>query len=434
MAPRQLWLAGVLLGALTGSAAAQQRSLTLREALDRAALVDPQVVQALGAYRNSSAAVRTAYGQFLPDIRATASWGTSFSDGPARLDPTTGEVLPGGTSNASLNLGANASYDLFTGFRRGRDLNAARASRAQADATVDYQRAQNRLRTTRAFIEAAQTTQLVAVRREAIRRAEEQFQIAVARLATRAANVADSLTATVTLNEARLRLASEERQLAASEAALARLIGEDGRVTAVIDSSLFGAAEVADTNALRAEAVRQAPQVLRTEAAEDAAAASLSAAKSLYLPSLNLTANTSFAGSRFNEYQLYNSRSVALGLSYPLFNRFQREQQITSRRSDHETASAQAADARREVGATLTTQLAALRAAEVRVTTALANLDAARALVRVQMERYRIGSLTIDVLSRAQEQLDAAEAEAVRARFEYVLAKAEIEALIGRTL
>jgi len=413
---------------------AQDRRMTLREALDRAERVDPQVVQALGAYRNTSAAVRTAYGQFLPDLRATATWGTSFSDGPSRLDPTTNEVLPGGTTNSSLNLGASASYDLFTGFRRGRDLTAAKASRAQADAAVDYQRAQNRLRTTRAFIDAAQTAQLVAVRREAIRRAEEQFQIAIARLATRAANVADSLTATVTLNEARLRLASEERQLAATEASLGRLIGEDGRVAAVTDSTLFDVADVADTNALRAEAIRQAPHVVRTEAAEDAAAANLSAAKSLYFPSLNLTANTSFAGSRFNDYQLYNSRSLGLGLSYPLFNRFQREQQIATRRSDYESAAAQAADARREVGATLTTQLAALRAAEVRVTTAFANLDAARALVRVQLERYRIGSLTIDVLSRAQEQLDAAETEAVRARFEYALAKAEIEALIGRTL
>ncbi len=125
---------------------------------------------------------------------------------------------------------------------------------------------------------------------------------------------------------------------------------------------------------------------------------------------------------------------MGLGLSFPLFNRFQRELQISQRRSSHETAKAQTADARRLVAASLTTQLAALGAAEERITTTQANLDAARALVRVQLERYRIGSLDIDLLSRAQETLNNAESEAVRARFDYVLAKAEIEAVIGRTL
>ncbi|MDX2060546.1 MAG: TolC family protein [Gemmatimonadales bacterium] len=420
--------------ALATPLAAQPRAITLAEALRRAEAVDPQVVQAQGTVRDRGVGVRAAYSSFLPDLRTSANWNTSFSDGPSRVDPVTGEVLAGGVSSTGLNLGANASYDLFTGFRRGKDIASARAQRAQAAAGLEYERAQNRLRTTQAFVNALQAGELVKVRLESIRRAEEQFRIAIAKLATRAATVADSLQATVNLNQARLQLASEQSQLARNEAALARAVGETGRVRAEQDSSLLRVTAIVDTTALMAEATNQAPQVLRVAAAEDAARADVGAAKSQYFPSLNLTANTSFAGSAGNDYQLFNSRGLGLGMSFPLFNRFQRELQISQRRSSYETAKAQTADARRLVAASLTTQLAALRAAEERITTTQANLDAARALVRVQLERYRIGSLDIDLLSRAQETLNNAESEAVRARFDYVLAKAEIEAVIGRTL
>ncbi|MGE0439812.1 MAG: TolC family protein [Gemmatimonadales bacterium] len=414
--------------------AAQTGTITLAEAIRRAQTVDPQVVQAQGTVRDRGMSVRAAYSGFLPDLRTSANWSTSFSDGPSRVDPITGEVLSGGVSNTGLNLGANASYDLFTGFRRGKDIASARAQRTQAEASLDFERSQNRLRTTQAFVNALQAAELVKVRLESIRRAEEQFRIAVAKLATRAATVADSLQATVNLNQARLALASDQSALARNEASLARAVGETGRVAAEADSSVLAITPITDTAALYSEAVAQAPQVLRVSAAEDAARADLGAARSQYFPSLNLNASTSFAGSKSNDYTLFNNRSVGLGLSFPLFNRFQRELAISQRRSNYETAQAQTADARRQVGATLTTQLAALRAAEERITTTQANLTAARALVLVQLERYRIGSLDIDLLSRAQETLNSAESEAVRARFEYVLAKAEIEAVIGRTL
>lgn len=409
-------------------------AVTLTEALRRAELVDPQVVQATGVLRNSGVGVKAAYSSFLPSLGTSASLGTSFSDGPARVDPTTGEILQGGTTSTGLSFGASASYDLFTGFRRGNEISSARAARSQAEAALEYERAQNRLRTTQAFVNALQANELVKVRVESIRRAEEQFRIAVAKLATRATTVADSLQATVNLNQARLQLVNDERQRIASEAALARAIGSPDRVEAVQDSSLVTVIAIRDTAALLAEALGQAPQVLRATAAEDAARADVGAARAQYLPTVNLQASTSFSGSGSNDYQLFNRRGVDVGLSFPIFNRFQRELQISQRRTNHETARAQTADARRQVGATLTTQLAALRAAEQRMTTTQATLEAARALVLVQLERYRIGSLDIDLLSRAQETLNNAESDAVRARFDYVLAKAEIEAVIGRPL
>ena len=434
MAPRHLVLTIGLGLALTARAQSQARSVTLVDALRRAESVDPQVVQAQGGVRNASAHVKSAFGSYLPSVGTSANFSNNSSQGESRVDPVTGEVITGNASSTGLNFGANASYDLFTGFRRGKDITAAKAQRDQANAALDYERAQNRLRTTRTFVDALQSVTLVAVRRESIRRAEEQFRIAAAKLATRSVSIADSLQAAVNVAQTRLQLIADERQLAISEAALARAIGETGSVSAADDSSLARASTIVDTAGLVAEATTRAPEVLRAIAAELAARASLGATKSQYFPSLNLQANSQLAGNKANDYKFFSSRSVGLGLNWQLFNRFQRELQLAQRRSDVETSETQTADTRRRVASDMLGKLATFRAAEERIAVTQTTVETLRALVRVHLERYRIGSIDNDVLSRAQDQLNSAESDAVRARFDYVIAKAEIEALIGRAL
>ena len=54
--------------------------------------------------------------------------------------------------------------------------------------------------------------------------------------------------------------------------------------------------------------------------------------------------------------------------------------------------------------------------------------------LRVQNERYRLGASTIIDILQSQESLTQAGVDEVNARFTYLRAKAQIEALIGRRL
>jgi outer membrane protein TolC len=290
------------------------------------------------------------------------------------------------------------------------------------------------LQTTSQFLLALQSADLVRVRQEAIRRAEEKLAIANAKLATRAATIADSLQAVVDVTRARIQLLSEERNLTEAEAGLARFIGMDGRVSAVSDSSLFRMTPIADTAQLMAEAMDRSPAVLRADARVRSARASLSIVRSSYLPTVTLSGNTSFSGSNQNKYTLFNYRSVNLGLSWQLFNGFGRERDVVQRQTALDAAQSTAADTRRQIGSTLTTQLAGLRTAEQRMALTAQSLEAARASARVQTERYRLGSIGIVELNAAQDALSNAESEAVAARFDYLRAKAQIESILGRTL
>jgi outer membrane protein len=413
---------------------AQQRALTLTEALRLSEENAPTVVQAQGGVRTAGAQLRAAWGGFLPNVTGRASYGTSTSEQPSRVDPISGEILGGNVSTSSLSVGATASIDLFTGFRRGSELSSARATRRSADADLDYQKAQAALATTTRFLSALESGALVRVRQDGIRRAEEKRAIAIARLTTRAATISDSLQAEVDVGQARVQLASVIARLAQAEANLARSAGLDGRVSAAEDSSLFRIVAIPGAAALLDEAASRAPSVLRAQAQADAARATVGINRSTYWPSLFISANTNYNGSDRADYTLFNTRGASLGLQWNIFNRFGRERQLAGSLGERDAAEARAADARREVGANLTTQLAALVAAQERIQIISGNVEAARANARVQTERYRLGSIGIVELNASQDALSRTEEEFVSARFDYLRAKAEIEAILGRPL
>jgi outer membrane protein len=423
------------LAALTASTArSQQPTVTLEEAIRLAERVQPGVIQAQGSVRNADAQLRAAYGQFLPSLNANTRAGNSFSEGTSRTDPVTGQVISGNSSSTSVAAELSASIDLFTGFRRGADVRAAKATGLAADAGLIDARFQSRLNTTQEFLNALAAAQLNRVREASVRRAEEQLKIAVAKLASGSATRSDSLRSLVTLGNARLQLVNSQANQAQAEANLGRLVGVNSRVSAVDDSSFYRVMAAVDTAALRSEAESRSPRVQSAAAGRQAAQATLSAARSAYWPTLSLGGNYSYSGSNRTDYDLFQDRSVSLTLSWPIFNRFTRERNITTQESNLDVAEAQSEDARRQVQASLTTQVALLDAARLRIEITQISVRAAEEDLRVQQERYRLGAATIVELLTSQETLAQAEVDAVNARFDYLRAKAQIEALIGRPL
>jgi outer membrane protein len=189
-----------------------------------------------------------------------------------------------------------------------------------------------------------------------------------------------------------------------------------------------------DTQALRVEAESRSPRIQSAIANATAANASARASRSAYWPSLTLGANTGWNGSRTTDYDLFNQRQISLALRWNLFDGFDRELTIVQREAESDLAEATAADARREVQAELTTRLAELEAARTRIEIANTSVAAATEDLRVQQERYRLGASTIVDLLTSQEALNQAEVDVVNARFDYLRAKAQLEALIGRNL
>jgi len=443
MAGRKLTAAaGALALLVTGTVAAraQEASVTLQQALDMARKVNPAIIQAEGNLDNAGASKLQAFGAWLPTL--SASSGYSTQPGRERLDPTTNSIIT--PTSSSANAGLSASLQIFNGFRRIAENRSANAEQASAMAALTNQEFQIALQTKQAFYTALAADELVRVSERSIQRAEEQLRMSRDKLAAGSAIRSDTLQAMVELGNARLQLLQAQTGRSTAEANLARLIGVDGSVRAVADSALLRPV-VVDTVELRTQAVAQAPSVIQADAAVKVAEASVAVARSSYFPTISAGYNRSWSGAPnpvpnpsspadTTGWNWNSSWSASLRFSWALFNGFSREASMTRSVSSRNIARAQADDARRAVQAQLTQYLASLASAEQSVAIAQASLAAATEGLRVQQERYGLGMATIVDVLTSQISLDQAEVDIVRARFDYLTAKAQIEALVGREL
>ncbi len=410
--------------------AAQQppQQVTLAEAVRRALEVQPAVIQARGDVRNASAGERAAWGAFLPTITSSSSAARS---NVGRIDQTTGRAVP---PEYTYTVGLLVSLDLFNGFHREANQRAAAATSDAKDAGFVTARYETIFGTQQLFYNALADADLVRVANAQLKRAQQQLQVVTDKLRAGSATRSDSLRAAVDVGNAQLSLLQAQANLATAQAGLGRQIGVEAEVQAVPDS-VFPAPP--DTTGLRAEALARAPQIQQADAQARAARAQIWATRSQYWPSLTVSYNDNRQGpsSPFNNFSSYpETFTWRFGLSWTLFNGFAREANQVAASVDRDVAEAQAADLRRQTNAQLTQQLAALTTAAAQIDISRANAAAATEDLRVQQQRYRVGVATILDLLTSEANLTQAEVSLVQARYTYLTARAQLEALVGRSL
>jgi outer membrane protein len=121
-------------------------------------------------------------------------------------------------------------------------------------------------------------------------------------------------------------------------------------------------------------------------------------------------------------------------VSYPLFNGFQRESNVATADANVTSANARLRDARLLLDANLTQALAGLEAAAAKIDIARTSVAAAEEDLRMQRERYRLGTSTIVEVLTTQVSADQAQVDLVSARYDYLVARAQLEAYVGHPL
>ena len=180
------------------------------------------------------------------------------------------------------------------------------------------------------------------------------------------------------------------------------------------------------------------PAVLQARGSLTAAQAGERGSWTDYLPSVSASYSRSGSGTSdsptLSDQGFAYSGSFRLALSFPLFNQLQREQQVTQAQVARANAEAALRDTRLAALESLTQSLAAFRSAAEQVASQIATVEAAEEDLRVQQQRYAVGGSTLlDVLT-SQTQLDQARRDLIRARYDQRVAKAQLEALVGRDL
>jgi outer membrane protein TolC len=409
--------------------------VTLDEAVRRALAASPAVVRGVGDVRIARSGERVAGAAYLPSLALESNTMRATTPSPVAQP---GAV--GGVADRTAAVGLTSTVDVFTAGRRGAERRRARAETAESEATLVARRYGVVLQTKRGFFDVLRTGELLHVAQARVTRAEEGLSAARLRHQLGTATGSDEL-------RARLELARAKQDVLQAEAArrgalfeLGRLVGVDGAV----DAQAGGGADslrprplpLAD-DAIVAEIERQAPTVRAATASLDAAGAGVGAARARYAPAVQLGGGYRWVTqpSVVNGVSTPGSAplwDLRLGLSYPLFDGFRREDAVQRADAERDASTAELADARRAARSDAERVLAALHVAGERIALAEEAVRVAQEDLRVITARYRAGASTILERITSQVNLATAETELVSVRHDYQIARAELEALAGR--
>jgi outer membrane protein len=407
--------------------------IPLTEAIRMAQRNAPAAVQARGTLTTSSASVKQAYSAFLPTISVGA--GTQRQQGD-RFDPQ-GNLVPYTGQPTTYSTSLSSSIQLFDGGRRFFDLNRARADVNAAEAGETAQRYQISLQVKQQYYASLAARETESAANAQLEQATQQLKAASLRLRAGAATVSDSLRSVIQVGNARLALLTAQNNRSVADATLTRLVASPRPVTANPADTADQRVVIPDVPELE-QLASKSPSVLQADAQLAAAHASVRSAKSAYLPTINLNFNRSGSGldSRFGsgDARYAYNQNVSFSLNFPLFNNLNREMSVVRANVAEETAAAASRDAKFLARQTLVQSLGQMRTAQQQVDIQVASVAAAVEDLRVQQRRYELGATTLLDLLTSQTQLYQARAALIRARYDYRIAKAQLEALIGRDL
>jgi outer membrane protein len=411
------------------------RKISLDEAIRMAQQNSPLAIQAEGVERTSKAVRVSAIGAILPSASLNAGRVIQFGGGQTRINQNGEQVAI--TSAPTNSTGLSLSMTLFDGGQRLYDLRTSKWNIVAAEANrvaVKYNVALQVKQQYYAVLAAIESQDAAELQ---MAQAQEQFKVSVAKVRAGVATRSDSLRGVVQIGNAQLAAITAQTAKEAADAALTRLVGSEVPVTADPASIQENMAALPDSAEL-AVLAKRGPAVEQAQAVVDAAEEARKASKATYLPSLS--ANYSRTGSgidpRFglgNGPFSYNGR-LSFSLSYPVFNNFLREQQVVQARVAEVNAQAALRDSQLAAQQSLTQYIGALRGASQRVAVQVASVAAAEEDVRVQQQRYNIGASVLLDLITSQAALAQAEQALIQARYDYRIARAQLEALIGRDL
>lgn len=406
------------------SSQVQPMRVTLDDALEIAMRNNPDLARSRANVDQATYQRLSAFGEFLPNFSLGYSYSNSST---SRLDFTNQ-----GFSRTNYSMTLGGSYDLFTGFRRFKDVKSARLNVNARQASFREQKYSTSLDVKQAYYNAVANRELVDVQQARVKRQQDQLDFIQQQLKLGRATRSDLLSSQVDLNTAKLDLLNAQNSARASTFQLAQAIGVKRRVEPVAKANLQIQPMPLTRDQLQQMAQDGGPTVTAARAQAEAARAQVSVAQSAYYPTLSLSGGYAWSNS---EYPPENrSWQISISGRYPIFNGFQRESSVYQAQAQVDQAEASQRSASLQLRTDVDAAYNQMQTARSGIDLAKQSVELSQENLRVSQERYRLGLATILDLQAAQIALQQAQVDLIQRRFDYQVGLAKLESLLGRDL
>jgi outer membrane protein len=448
--PRHAVTYVALLALLTAAGGASADVLKVDDAVRIALQNSPQLKNAGANVMDAQAGVKTAYSGMLPHVSASVTrFGQTISN-------QTGGRNVGGviTSNSiAYDFESHGTTPTLTGSWDVLDLSAlggvssAKKSAHSSELTLQSTRNDVVYGTKQQFYEVVKAIRLSSVSDSALRLARDNERRVKALFEVGSVSKSDLLTAQVATANAQLDSLTQSQNVITQRITLAELIGIKEAEMPDVDPQLELAPMSFDENTLLDEAATARPDLRAADAELAAARAGVGAARWSYLPFVTLggtytykptstsTSTAKISGlppnvnGTVNDTDYETSGSVAL--NWDLFDGLAREGRNQSAKARliraQESRDALYRNLQSEVHQAVLLHQAVIVGEEV----ARRSLDSAEESMKLNQEKYNVGSATILDLINAQVSYQRAAANLVSARAAIKQAEARIDQVRG---
>lgn len=396
-------------------------ALALADVVDQALCNNPQTRLAWANARAQAAQVGVAESAYLPALSLAAGRSRNTSDPGTRV-----------TYNQT-NVSLSADYLLYDFGGRAATLENAREVMAALAATQDATLQSVFLAAVQAYYQWHAAEAAVVAARESERASTESLKAAEARYRIGTGTPADSLQARTAASQATLTRIQAEGNAKTALGILANVMGLDAQEAPALEppaNELPDAAFERNLGDLIATAKQVRPDLIAAEAQVRAAKAGIDAARASGMPSISLTAASTY--NDLSTVGVTRGSSLGVTVSVPLFSGFYTTYRVRGAEAQLEARTAQREQVSKQVSLDVWRSYFALTTSIESVRASADLLASAEASEKVATGRYKAGVGAILDLLNAQSALANARQQNIQAIYTWRIAKAALAQSIGQ--
>ena len=420
---------------------AEEKPIALETCVEIALEQNPDLLRSEFQVKIAGKDVTLAFANFLPQVSSELSYIHTVI-GPSsvtRIDPQYGiqvPIQPNEEVNWNSNVRVTASQPLFTGGYNVFNYLQKRSLKKSAEYSFEDTRQTTIYVVKERYYNLLAAEKLLEVARETAKSSEESFKRAEVLFAVGTVPKSDVLKAKVQLETDRLGLIEAQNNLAIARASLNHILGYDvDHDIQIVDNLEVPEIEVGYDDAML-NAMSDHPALLKSTCDVRASRANIGMAASQYLPSVTALYSYNWQHQKLNEIKNIFDRDynwyLGVSLRYPIFQGFSRVANLSKAQLDYKSNQEALEQVKRDVALAVQTAYFQMEQAKKQILVSQNAVDAADEDLRLNKEKYNLGSGTILDLIDAQVSYTSAKSDHIQALYNYKKAIAKLQQAMGK--
>jgi outer membrane protein len=421
-----------------------QKVLTLNEAINIALQKNSTLQKNLNTLKTFESGLLASYGNLLPSLNASGSWSWSRSEDEGTTYNFGGAVFtnpPSTIENRSYSAGVNSSWTLFDGLANYASVSQSQNQLESARLSLERLKQDIVFQTTSLYYDVINAQQLLKVKEDDLRQAQKNYETISERNRLGAVTLADVYAQQVRLGNAELEEIRARNDLETIKSNLLFYLGIDvfenysfndelsNKEMDVIKNKLSKDYENLTDLVSKAMDKRLDYQsaLLNLESAYNG----ITIARSGHLPRLTNSMSFNTYANKLDNLFDNKNYSVGLTLSIPIFSGFSVSDRVEVATVNAMNREVELSDLQREIKRNIQKTYLDLQAVEKSLSVSEKNVEAARENLRIEEEKYQLGSSRLlDVLTATSNYTNARVSN-INVQFAFIVLSEQLKYYLG---